>query len=285
MILRDFLRKYLCKYLKVIRLPLVNAELRDYMPIPGGSECLVAVPLQEYHCESTATAPYNDTMSAERDQVRFEIPERLQDEPDLVARLQKEHHSFLRAVLINRGATQDEADDLLGDLWGDCVGQSEDRPSLLEKYSGKCPIRSWLKTVATNRLIDLKRRQEHRGELPRLDSDDADASPFERLPATPSADSESALVKLLKDSLQAAFAKCAPEAMLMLRLVYLNAVSQREVCRMWGWPEYKVSRFMSDAMERIEAHTLNELKTRDPWLELSWQDFIELCESHDIGFL
>ncbi|HKQ40456.1 MAG TPA: RNA polymerase sigma factor [Verrucomicrobiae bacterium] len=224
-------------------------------------------------------------MSAERDEVRFEIPERLQDQPDLLATLQKEHHSFLRTVLISRGATQDEADDLLEDLWGDCVGQSEDRPSLLEKYSGKCPIRSWLATVVTNRLVDLKRRQKHRGELPRLESEDADANPFERLPAAVSVESEGALVDLLKNSLQAAFANCPADAMLMLRLVYLNGVSQREVCRMWGWPEYKVSRFMSHAMEEIETATLRELKKRDRWLDLSWQDFVELCESHDIGFL
>ena len=224
-------------------------------------------------------------MSAERDEVRFEIPQRLQDDPEWLARLQQEHHTFLRTVLIARGASQDEAEDLLEDLWGDCVGQDQDRPSLLEKYSRKCPIRSWLKTVAINRLLDLKRRQKHRGELPRVDSDDTDSNPFERLPAAASAESEGALVNLLKDTLQAAFAQCPADAMLMLRLVYLNGLSQREVCRMWGWSEFKVCRYMSKAMEEIETATLGELKKRDPWLELSWEDFVELCESHQIGFL
>jgi len=224
-------------------------------------------------------------MSPEQDQVRFEIPERPQDDPELVARLQKEYHPFLRMVLINRGATQDEADDLIEDLWGDCVGQNEDRPSLLEKYSGKCPIRSWLATVVTNRLVDLKRRQKHRGELPRLDSDDAETNLFERVPAATVAGSEDALVNLLRDTLQTAFGKCPADAMLMLRLVYLNGLSQREVGRMWGWHESKVSRCMSHAMEQIETATLRELKKRDSWLDLSWQDFVELCESHEIGFL
>ena len=239
----------------------------------------------EYDCEQEGSRHYGRPMSAEQDQVRFEIPERLQDDPDLLPRLRKEYHSLLLSTLINRGANPAEAEELLADLWGDCVDHGDEKPSLLEKFSRKCPIRSWLTTVATNRLLDLKRRQKHRGQLPGHDSEEADSNPFERLPAAASAQSEGALVTLLKDSLQAAFAKCPPEEMLMLRLVYINGLSQREVGRMWGWHESKVSRAMSRAMNGIETSTLRELKKRDPWLDLSWEDFVELCESHEIGFL
>ena len=71
----------------------------------------------------------------------------------------------------------------------------------------------------------------------------------------------------------------------MLRLVYLHGISQREVCRMWGWNEAKVSRHLSAAMETIEAETLLRLRQKDPWLKLTWQDFVDLCETHQIGFL
>jgi RNA polymerase sigma factor (sigma-70 family) len=224
-------------------------------------------------------------MSAEREQARFEISGSGPHDPELVGRLRNEYHGVLLSTLISRGASASEAEDLLSDLWGDCVGRGDDRPSLLEKFSGKCQIRSWLTTVATNRLLDLKRRQKHRGELPGADMDEGETNPFERVPAAVSSRSEGNLVNLLKDSLQAAFAKSAPVAILMLRLVYLNGLSQREVGRMWGWHESKVSRCMSQAMEEIETTTLRELKRRDPWLDLSWQDFVELCESHEIGFL
>jgi hypothetical protein len=73
--------------------------------------------------------------------------------------------------------------------------------------------------------------------------------------------------------------------MLMLRLVYLNTLTQREVGRMWGWHESKVSRCLTQAMTDIQATTLSEIKRRDPWLDLAWEDFVELCESHQIGFL
>ena len=38
-------------------------------------------------------------------------------------------------------------------------------------------------------------------------------------------------------------------------------------------------------MEQIETRTLRELKKRDPWLELSWQDFVDLCETYQVSFL
>jgi len=44
---------------------------------------------------------------------------------------------------------------------------------------------------------------------------------------------------------------------------------------MLGWGEWKVSRFLSQAMAQIEKETLRMLKQRDPWLELTWQDFVD----------
>jgi RNA polymerase sigma factor (sigma-70 family) len=272
--------RQLCKYDSANRLSLVNAGLRQYPLMIDGPGWLV-----EFDCEPRSDRLYDGGMSAERNPLRFEVPELLSGASDILPKLRQEYHSPLVNTLIGRGASATEAEEILADLWGDCVGHGDDRPSLLEKFSGKCPIRSWLTTVATNRLLDLKRRQKHRGELPRYDSDDHETNPFERLPAAVSARSEGVLVNLLKESLQAAFAKCPPEAMLMLRLAYLNGLSQREVGRMWGWHESKVSRCVSQAMGDIETATLRELKQRDPWLELSWQDFVELCESHEIGFL
>jgi len=246
--------------------------------------------VQEYDCESWDRAHYFKAMSAEQDEVRFRVPECFQGDSERVATLRKEYHSLLLSTLIARGATLMEAEDLLADLWGDCIGrQDTDGSGLLHKFSGKCPIQNWLITVATNRLLDWKRRQRHRGELPHREEEGSrERSPhhaFEQLPAPCSPQSETGLVELLKGSLQAALAQCSPQAMLMLRLVYLNGLSQREVGRMWGWHESKVSRCVTQAMADIEDRTLREIKERDPWLELAWADFLVLCESNQIGFL
>jgi RNA polymerase sigma factor (sigma-70 family) len=199
--------------------------------------------------------------------------------------LRSQCHDALTNILRARGASPTEADDLLADLWADCVGSGGDRPSLLEKFSGKCSALTWLATVATRRLIDLRRSQARRGQAGGLDREPADGDDLDHLPAASAHAAEPALVDLLRTSLQAAFAGCPPEALVLLRLVYLHGLTQREITRMLRWSEAKLSRLLSSAMQHIETATLRHLKQRDPWLDLTWQDFVDLCETHQIGFL
>jgi len=208
-----------------------------------------------------------------------------QGDPTALADLRNLHHPSLVNILRARGASMDETEELLADLWGDCVATNDEEPCLLDKFSGKCPLQGWLATVATRRWIDLKRKQTRRGETAQLTREDERNDPLERLPAATTLERDDVLVDLLRDSLQTAFATCPPEDMLMLRLVYLHGLSQREVMRMWGWSESKVSRKLSQAMGQIEQATLQNLKRKDSWLDLTWQDFVDLCETHRIGFL
>src|SRR5438270_6477411 len=76
--------------------------------------------------------------------------------------LQGRYDARVKGALCKRGASGTEAEDLLADLWADCFGSSGKR--LLLQYAGRCALSSWLITVATNRLIDFKRRQAFRGE-------------------------------------------------------------------------------------------------------------------------
>lgn len=226
-------------------------------------------------------------MSAAQDKPGFTIPEGApaEAEREALSALRHQYHSALVTALVARGASPTEAEDLLADLWGDCVNRGDDQPSLLQKFSGKCPVQSWLLTVATHRLLDLKRRQRHRGEL--ANDDRARADDFDRLPAAMGASvgAEGMLLDLLRESLRSAFARCSAETLLMLRLVYLNGLNQREIARMWGWHETKVSRALSQAMTQLETITLQEVRQRDPWLQIDWPDFLELCESHQLGFI
>ena len=209
----------------------------------------------------------------------------LQGDEGALAGLREKHNNSLVNILRARGASATETEELLADLWGDCVTRNDERPSLLEKYSGKCSLHGWLATVATRRWIDLKRRQTRRGELHLPDRNGDDGDPLERLAAAPAASADDALVSLLRDGLQAAFASCPKADLLMLRLVYVHGLSQREVMRMWGWSESKISRRLSHALAHIEKETMQNLKQMDSWLDLTWQDFVDLCETHQVGFL
>jgi RNA polymerase sigma factor (sigma-70 family) len=209
----------------------------------------------------------------------------LDGDTSALVKLREEHNSTLTNILLARGASVDEAKELLADLWGDCVPTSDDRTTLLEKFSGKCLLQAWLVTVATRRWIDLKRKQTRRGETSQPQDPEIHSQILERLPAVDDLAMEDALVALLRESLLTAFADCPAADMLMLRLLYVHGITQRELMRMWNWSESKVSRKLSKSMELIQQKTLEHLKQKDPWLHLTWQDFIDLCQTQRVGFL
>ena len=191
-------------------------------------------------------------------------------------------HSDLLHILLSRGASPTEANDLLADLWADCVPGGDDRPSLLEKFNGKCKLLGWMSTVATRRWIDFKRRQsrtvshgdsEEGGDWPVQDSGHTDAA------------GEDALIEILRHSLQHAFGLCSSEGLVLLRLRYVHKLSQRELAQMLRWHESKISRLLTETMQEIESATLAEAKRRDPWISMNWEDFLDLCNTLDAEFL
>jgi len=206
----------------------------------------------------------------------------VQGDSQALGRLREKCHSDLLHILLARGATRTEAEDLLADLWCDCVPGGDDRPSLLEKFNGKCKLLGWLSTVMTRRLIDFRRRQSHKVTPP--DSDDGQEWP-ERVAAPSQVEGEDALIEILRRSLQQAFDHCPFESLLLLRLRYMYKLSQRELAQMVGWHETKVSRLLSQTMQEIETATLAGINQHDPWLSMTWDDFLDLCSSLETEFL
>ena len=207
-----------------------------------------------------------------------------QGDPEALAELRGKHQQALENILVARGASPAEAEEVLAEIWAKCVSGGEG-PSLLEKFNGHCRLLSWLARVVTNRWLDRKRQDKFRGEPPITPDVGSRTEFFYRVPAAPQDEPDGAIVALLRDCLQAAFALCAPEALVLLRLVYMHEVSQREVMRMLGWSESKVSRTLSRTMDEIRSETLRQLKEREPWLTLTWQDFQDLCETEQQSFL
>ena len=201
----------------------------------------------------------------------------LSGEPAAASELRSRYNGKLVGVLRARGANQTEAEDLVADLWTDCFAPRGNRSTLLTKYQGRCALESWLLTVATNRLVDLKRRQSFRVDVP--PSPDSPEDFFDRRPHPEKVTSEKPLLNLLREAIQRAFARQDEDAVLMLKLVHVHQLSQREISRMWGWHESKVSRTLDTTRQSVAKIILLELKKVDPWLELRWEDFVELCAS------
>jgi DNA-directed RNA polymerase specialized sigma24 family protein len=128
-----------------------------------------------------------------------------QGDAEALAQLRERCQSPLLGILLARGADRTEADDLLADLWADCVPGQDDRPSILEKFSGKCTLQGWLATVATNRWVDRKRKQSRFVDPGQNASGQTEHDYLVRLEAASYA-SEDTLIALLRDSLKAALA-------------------------------------------------------------------------------
>ena len=200
----------------------------------------------------------------------------LAGEAPAASELRTRYHGKLVGVLRARGANPTEAEDLVADLWTDCFAPRGNRQTLLTKYQGRCALESWLLTVATNRLVDLKRRQSFRVDVSSSTSDSPEDF-FDRRAQPEKPTSEKPLLNLLRAAIQHAFSKQDEDAVLMLKLVHLHQLTQREISRMWGWHESKVSRTLETTRQSVAKIILVELKKADPWLELRWEDFVELC--------
>lgn len=196
---------------------------------------------------------------------------------DALTALRHQHNPALVNILLARGASHIEAEDIVADLWHDCVPGVSDKPPLLTKFGGKFSLLSWLARVAGNRWIDLKRRGAKHASAEEPDFDD--------MPGRPVVLEDDLLAGLLRESLKAAFARCSGSGIIMLRLVYLHGLTQREVGNMVGWSQTKTSRVLSDAMDQIKINTLKEIKRRDVRLELAWEDFLGLCGGEGADFL
>lgn len=191
----------------------------------------------------------------------------------------------LVAALRSRGASDTEAADILGDLAGDCFGGERAKGGLhrlLGRYNGACPLPAFLRHVAINRLISLKRRQAAR-PVARQESED-DLDPMDHLPA-PAAGStaDENLIPLLRDAVVRAFQAVDAERLVVFRLVHSYGVPQKRVGGLWGWHESKTSRTLDSLREDLKASILEEIRRADPWLQLEWDDFLSLCgESIDL---
>jgi RNA polymerase sigma factor (sigma-70 family) len=194
----------------------------------------------------------------------------LEGDVSALTRMQRRFGRDLHAFLLGAGATKSEADELLTNLWTDCI---TGKPLLL-RYRGSAPLIAWLKTVLMNDLVDRRRRQtlekSASDALSGLDEEGARAR--RRTPA-----SDAPLFGIMRRALTRAFGSCPAEAVVMLQLVHLYGLTQREVCSIWGYTESKVSRRLSAAVSHIAHETMRAVGDADEWLEIQWEDFLDFC--------
>ena len=170
---------------------------------------------------------------------------------------------------------EDEIDEILAQLWGDCL--MGPRP-LFHVFNGKSALKSWLTAISVNRWISLKRREAQHARAMQYLAIDAESSQQTANHSQPN----TAIIEILGPALRRAFAACDAEELILLQLVHVYGVTQRKIASIWKWHESRVRRHIKRAEEKIAELTLQAVKETDPYLELRWTDFVELCRSVEL---
>ena len=184
-------------------------------------------------------------------------------------RLQEHYRVPLVGLLRSRGASDSEAEDLIAELWADLLGAPPLKPPLLTRFRGVGSLRTWLGTIVLNRLVSLRRKTSRLVNMEtEAVSEIADTSQTNPVDAD--------FVQQMHSSLIRAWRNCAPDFRVMLQLIHVERLKQRDVAKVWGWSESKVSRALDAAMSQIREDTLRGISDYDHGEVLVWQDFIDL---------
>ena len=182
----------------------------------------------------------------------------LEGNEEAIRELKRSLTPFLSKVLASYGASKDEIDEILAQLWGDCL----------------------MTAISVNRWISLKRREaQHARAMQHLAHDAEDSQKMGR---PGSSQPDSSVIEILGPALRRAFAACDVEELILLQLVHVHGVTQREIASLWKWHESRVSRHIKRAEAKIAELTVQAVKETDPYLELRWNDFVELCRSVEL---
>lgn len=199
----------------------------------------------------------------------------LEGDASAIVEFRQKYGPAVQTFLQKSGGNETDARDVTEWLWADCLAERPTRRPRLATYAGKASLKSWLCTLALNRLIALRRSREAREkyELSGLDLDRI-GDPSED---TPSADSEAPLVELIRNAVEAGFQECPAEDFVLLQLAHMDRLHLMELAQMFDCSKSKIDRDLDRAGRKVAEATMRYVRAKDPWLDLKWDDFMDLC--------
>jgi RNA polymerase sigma factor (sigma-70 family) len=205
----------------------------------------------------------------------------LEADPLAIRKFQETYRAPLLNYLTYSGATAEEAVILVDELLSDCLAERPPRQPRLATYSGNSPLQAWLKAVALNKLLQKKRADARTRtviieNVPR-EAGSAMEDPVATAPSDEHESTETPLLEIMRESIEAAFRECDPEDFLLVQLAHTNGLRGRELARLFSCSESKISRSLETARSKIAEATMRHVKAHDKWLVLKWEDFVELC--------
>lgn len=216
----------------------------------------------------------------------------LEGEVEVLGNLRAELEPILKRILQAKCVRLDLGLQAHDEIWARCVVDPQKRlppngtASLLEKYNGKSSLKSWLTTVILNLYRDLLRREAIYADPP-VPSDMTHAEVLESYSVDPDTRycREEAISELLNAAVQAAWAQCPPDGLLMCRLHLVHQIEQFRLAPIWGCDPATINRRLNATLLELKSLTLEELKRLEPGLELEWADVQQLLQEGELSFI
>jgi len=196
--------------------------------------------------------------------------------------LQETYREPLLAFLQSSGAQPHEAREIVTELWSDCVAPQTGTAPKLARYNGACALRTFLSGVSLNTLLTRRRREKRWSNLVSDGAGDGETDggvTAHQAPSDGHGKGETPLLEIMRDAIQAAFMACPAEDFVLLQLAHADDLHVMELARMFDRPKSTLSRDVQRAGQGIAEATIRHIKATDPWLELKWDDFLDLCRS------
>ena len=216
-----------------------------------------------------------DVFSDSQHLADFNLVERcLENDREALAQLQRTNGGPVTAYLLTKGASSVEAQDTVEMLWGDLMTPAATGRTPLSRYNGKCALLTYLNLVALSRLYGRKRvrgRYEKRFQS-------SDTVEFAE-PAGDHAPEDKSLIDLIHEAVEFGFKNCDAEEFVLVQLQYYDDLGRDDLARMFRCSESTIHRRLEGARAAVKKSALDYVRERDPWLELRWEDFIELCQT------
>jgi len=200
----------------------------------------------------------------------------LEGEVRAIRQFQETYRPVLMAYLRSAGGEETEAEEVTEWLWADCLMERPDHRPRLANYAGRSSLKSWLYPLAINRLIARKRSENLWSKIVEegLDLEQMESAAVGHAPVP----AEAPLVDLMRRAVEAGFRECAAEDFVLLQLVHMDRLRLVELAQMFNCSKSKIDRDLERAGKVVAEATLRHIRELDPWLELKWEDFVELCQ-------
>ncbi len=185
----------------------------------------------------------------------------------------------------SEGQSRDRATNIATDVIAEATAQG-----LLEKYSGKGSLEGWLKRICHFRLINYWNSAEVRkiSNPSQWEAEDGGANvepsaAFDEI--APDSEDGDAIAEMLRQAFVWSLGelrKNHPETLVLLRFHWLYGVEQKRLGEAWDRSAARVSRLISDGLERLGQNVTGYLQSIDPLLRIEWHDCMRFCSRYNV---